>query len=76
MKNNNYKVDSQAGDWMTSFKASGAMIITMIKSVSIYVQNGIARIYKGGDLCTETEVGYMNTTEFNTWLHNVENSFK
>lgn len=76
MKYKNYKVDSQAGNWIISFKASGAMIISMIKSVSVYVQYGIARVYKAGELRTETEVGYMNTIEFNAWLHCIENTFK
>lgn len=61
-----------AGDWTTDHKADSSMIISMNKDISIYVQHGIASIYKHAELVTETEVGYMNLHHFNLFLHHVE----
>jgi hypothetical protein len=75
MKTSNYNINANAGNWITSFRASGAMIITMVKNVSVYVQNGIANIYQNSDFQFETDVAYMNCDEFNDWLHTLENSY-
>jgi len=69
-------VDSP-NDWITSFKADGTMIVHMDDSdVSVYVQKGIARVYKKADLKQETEVGYMSLKEFNYYLNSIRIEFK
>ena len=60
-----------AGDWTTEHKADGSMIVYMNKGISIYIQHGIASVYKEADLMTETEVGYMNLDHINLYLHHI-----
>lgn len=60
-----------AGDWTTEHKTNGSMIISMNKGLSVYIQHGIASVYKHADLLTETEIGYMNPKHFNLYLHHI-----
>lgn len=61
-----------AGDWNTEHKADGTMIISMNKGISVYIQQGIANVYRHAELITETEIGYMNPRHLNLYLHHIE----
>lgn len=70
------KIQESFEDWMTEYKADGAMIVEMEDiRVSVYVQQGIARVYKCAQLKQETEVGYMTLNEFKGFLNGVRLEF-
>ncbi|MFV0419294.1 MAG: hypothetical protein ACK5KT_11260 [Dysgonomonas sp.] len=66
------KIQESFEDWMTEYKADGTMIVRMDDiRVSVYVQQGVARVYKCAQLIQETEVGYMTLNEFKGFLNGV-----
>lgn len=70
------KLKDNFDDWITEFKSDGSMIVNMEDiHVSVYVQSGIARIYKKADLKNEVEVKNMNLDEFKDFLNGVRIEF-
>lgn len=70
------KMQESFEDWMTDYKPDGTMIVRMddIK-VSVYIQQGIARVYKYAHLKQETDIGYMNLNQFRDFLNGVRLEF-
>lgn len=70
------KIKESFDDWMTEFKADGTMIVNMEDiHVSVYVQGGIARVYKKADLKTEVDVKAMKLEDFRDFLNGVRMEF-
>lgn len=61
------------GDWNVEVLSGGSNLkVEMDKNIEIYVQDGIARVYKRSDLCDEADVNFMSPDDFNKWLHKVQ----
>lgn len=70
------KLKDSFDDWITEYKADGTMIIKMDDiRVSVYVQNGIARIYKWAHLKDEVDVKNMTLLDFQDFLNGVRIEF-
>jgi hypothetical protein len=70
------KLKDSFDDWITEYKPDGSMIVNMEDiHVSVYVQNGIARIYKRTDLMNEADVRNMNLDAFRDFLNGVRIEF-
>lgn len=70
------KLKDNFDNWMSEFKADGTMIINMDDiRVSVYVQDGIARIYQRAEFMTETDVSTLNLDEFKDFLNGVRIEF-
>lgn len=66
------KLKDSFDDWITEFKADGAMIVNMDDiHVSVYVHRGIASIYKCDELKNEADVNTMNMREFKDFLNGI-----
>lgn len=63
-------------DWICHTRADGSMRIEMPHNVTVYVQKGIASVYKGADLLTETDVRQMTINEFREYLNNIRIELK
>lgn len=70
------KLKDSFDDWITEHKADGTIIVKMDDiQVSIYVQNAIARIYKGVDLVDEVDVETMTLNDFKYFLNGIRIEF-
>lgn len=70
------KLKDSFDDWMTDYKADGSMIVNMEDiQVSVYIQNGIARIYKRNELKNEADVKDMHLNDFKDFLNGVRIEF-
>lgn len=71
------KLKDNFDGWITEHKADGAMIVRMDDiRVNVYVQNGIASIYKCGELMNEVDVRSMSLDAFKDFLNGVRIEFK
>lgn len=63
-------------DWVTEYKADKAMVVRMDDiRVSVFVQRGIARVYKDAHLQKESDVSKMKLDEFNDFLNGIRIEF-
>lgn len=63
-------------DWFCHTLSDGSMRVEMPHNVTVYVQNGIARVYLGGELIKETGVNTMTIDEFREYLNNIRIELK
>jgi hypothetical protein len=66
------KLKDSFDDWITEYKADGSIIVTMEDiHISVYIQRGIARIYKRAHLKQELDIKSMNLLEFHDFLNGI-----
>lgn len=66
----------KVGNWNVEILSGGSCYrVEMDKNIEIYVQSGIARVYKRNELSDEVDVNFMQPADFNEWLHQVDKKY-
>lgn len=65
------RLKNSLDDWYCHTLNDGALRFEMPNAINVYIQQEIARVYKGGDLLYEKDLTGITLTSLTVWLNEV-----